>query len=90
MGKVGRITTNNIDFMIVPTGVEYIPDEDFITIESDDIERFINDRAKMLDSNIIEDEDDVMDELKDLKEAAEENKKLEGQTNNNSQNNNEQ
>ena len=26
-GKVGRITTNNIDFMIVPTGVEYIPDE---------------------------------------------------------------
>lgn len=75
VGKVGRITTNNIDFMIVPTGVEYVPDEDFITIESEEIEKFINDRARMLDSNIISEEDDVMDELKDLKEQAKLNKK---------------
>lgn len=77
VGKVGRITTNNIDFMIVPTGVEYIPDEDFITIESEEIERFINDRARMLDSNIIDVEDDVMDDLAQKKEEAELNKKEE-------------
>lgn len=98
VGKVGRITTNNIDFMIVPTGVEYIPSEDFITIESEEIEKFINDRAKMLDSNIIDPEDDVMDDLAKLKEDAELNKKEENnnstndannnQNNNNTQNNN--
>lgn len=85
VGKVGRITTNNIDFMIVPTGVEYIPSEDFITIESEEIEKFINDRAKMLDSNIIDPEDDVMDDLAKAKEDAELKKKQE--ENNNSTNN---
>ena len=75
VGKVGRITTNNIDFMIVPTGVEYIPNEDYITIESEEIEKFINDRAKMLDSNIISEEDDVMGKLAELKEKAELEKK---------------
>lgn len=88
VGKVGRITTNNIDFMIVPTGVEYIPGEDFITIESDEIERFINDRARMLDSNIIDEEDDVMDDLKELKEQAELNKKEEENNSTNTNNSN--
>ena len=93
VGKVGRIKTNNIDFMLVPTGVEYFPDEDFITIESDDIERFINDRARMLDSNILDAEEDVMDDLKAKKEEAILRKKE--QNNNstqadNSQNNNNQ
>lgn len=88
VGKVGRINSNNIDFMLVPTGVKYVPTEDFITIESDDIERFINDRARMLDSNIINAEDDVMDDLKNLKEQAEINKKEELNNNNNNNNNN--
>lgn len=83
VGKVGRITTNNIDFMIVPTGVEYIPNEDYITIESEEIERFINDRAKMLDSNIISEEDDVMDDLAQKKAEAELRKKEENNTSSN-------
>lgn len=88
VGKVGRITTNNIDFMIVPTGVEYIPAEDFITIESEEIERFINDRARMLDSNIIAEEEDVMDDLKKAKEDAELKKKEEEKNNNSANANN--
>lgn len=77
VGKSANITTNTIKYMIVPTGVEYIPEEDFVTIESEDIEKFINDRSTTIDSNIIDEADDVSIKLKEEKEKAEAKKKEE-------------
>ena len=77
VGKSENITTNTIKYMIVPTGVEIEPGIDYVTIESEDIENFINERSTTIDSNIIDEEDDVTIELKEKKEKAEEAKKQE-------------
>ena len=77
-GKVGKITTNGIDFMIVPNKVEYVDeDEDAIRISSEEIEKFINDRSKMIDSNIIDEKEDVLSPNYVKPEKKEENKKIE-------------
>lgn len=77
-GKVGKISSNGIDFMIVPNKVEYVDeDEDAIRISSEEVEKFINDRSHMLDSNIIDDKDDVLSPnyVKPEKTEEKENKK---------------
>lgn len=77
VGKSSNISTNTIKYMIVPTGVEIEPGIDYVTIESEDIENFINERSTTVDSNIIDEEDDVTIKLKEEKEKAEAKKKEE-------------
>lgn len=55
VGKMHKITTNAMEFIMVPNKVEYT-DKDFEAIEltSEDVKKFINDRSVMIDSNDIE------------------------------------
>lgn len=55
VGKMHKITTNSMEFIMVPNKVEYT-DEDFKAIEltSEDVKNFINERSVMIDSNEIE------------------------------------
>lgn len=77
-GKVEKISSNSIDFMIVPNKVEYVDeDKDAIRITSEEVEKFINDRSKMIDSNIIDEKEDVLSPNYVKPEKKEENKKPE-------------
>lgn len=77
VGKVNKITTNAMQFMMVPNKVKYADkDSTAVELSSEDLQNLINNKSQMVDSNEVE-------EIIEENETQDENNAQEENNNNN-------